>query len=408
MNTSFIRVADNFNFRMLWLGQIISQISLNILSFVLAIEVYRLTFSNTAVSLMLLTFGLPAIIFGVMFGGIVDHFDKRSILVFCNISRAVILVVFYLFSSYLFMLYFLSVLISIATQLFIPAEAPSIPQLVKKEDLLSANSLFTVTFYLSTVIGSLSAGPLLKLTGNQSIFMILAVFMLIAALFNWRLPKLTPSRKIKFEFNIVNFIKPIYEGFLFIHHNHRIRQSLYLLTFSQALIATLIVLAPGFADRILLIKIEDVSLIVMGPAALGLIIGAVLVGNIADRILRGSIILAGIIMSGATLIILSVLSLIDSHGMIYLIMFLLLLLGVSNSLINVPSSTILQEDTDKDMRGRIYGVLTSLTGGFALLPVLFSGILADVFGIGRTLFTIGIIVFSLGIYYWLKRIKLVY
>ena len=82
MNQSYIRVLGNVNFRMLFFGQIISQIALNVLSFVLAIQVYQKTQSNTAVSLMLLTFGIPAIIFGVMFGGIVDEFDKRSILVF--------------------------------------------------------------------------------------------------------------------------------------------------------------------------------------------------------------------------------------------------------------------------------------------------------------------------------------
>src|SRR3989344_7120966 len=162
MNTSFTRVISNFNFRMLWFAQIVSQVSLNILSFVLAIEVYRLTSSNTAVSLILLTFGLPAIFFGFIFGGIVDQFDKRKIIFFCNLSRAFIFIVYYFFSSNLFMLYALSVVTAIITQLFIPAEGPSIPKLVKKDDLLSANSLFTITFYLLTVIGSIFAGSLLK------------------------------------------------------------------------------------------------------------------------------------------------------------------------------------------------------------------------------------------------------
>ncbi|OGG15788.1 hypothetical protein A3D78_04785 [Candidatus Gottesmanbacteria bacterium RIFCSPHIGHO2_02_FULL_39_14] len=393
---------------MLWLGQIISQISLNILSFVLAIEVYQLTMSNTAVSLMLLTFGLPAIIFGVMFGGIVDHFDKRSVLIFCNLSRAFILFFYFLFSAHIFMLYLLSVLISIFTQLFIPAEAPSIPQLVKKDDLLSANSLFTITFYLSTVIGSLTAGPLLRVFGSQNIFIIMTIFMLLASFFNYRLPRLSASKKVKFEFYIINFVKPVYEGFLFIHQHERIRQSLYLLTFSQALMATLVVLAPGFADKILLIDLKDISLVVMGPAAVGLILGAFLVGVKPNNILRGTIILSGIIISGITLIMLAVISFFNLHGMIYAMMFLLLVLGVANSFINVPSSTILQEETDENLRGRIYGVLTSLIGGFSLLPVLFSGILADVVGVGRTLFIIGIMVFLIGSYFGQKRIRIIY
>jgi len=408
MNQSYIRVLGNVNFRMLFFGQIISQIALNVLSFVLAIQVYQKTQSNTAVSLMLLTFGIPAIIFGVMFGGIVDEFDKRSILVFCNLSRAFILVGYFLLGSVLFLLYFLSVLISVITQLFIPAEAPSIPQLVKKDDLLMANSFFTVTFYLSTVVGAISAGPLLKTVGNEYIYLILAGFMVIASYFTLRLPKIAPSGLRKFSFNFVNLIRPVTEGILFIKEHARIRQSLYLLTFSQALIVTLIAVAPGFADRILIIELADVSLFVMGPAALGLIIGAFLVGIFAGKILKGTIILTGIIATGICLILISLFSISGNHGIIYPIVFLLFILGLSNSFINVPTSTILQEETDKDLRGRVYGVLTSLTGGFSILPVLFSGLLADAIGIQKTLFIIGIIVFLSGIYYLRKRIGVVF
>lgn len=404
MNISFFRVIFNFNFRMLWLGQIISQISMNILTFVLAIEVYRLTLSNTAVSLMMLTFGVPAILFGVMFGGIVDDFDKRKILIFCNLSRVAVLFLFYLFSGYLFMLYFFAVFISIITQLFIPAEAPTIPALVKKNDLLSANSLFTSTFYLSIILGSLSAGQLLRTLGSRNIYLVMAFFMLTAAIFIWQLPELKVRKKNKFKLNFQNLINPIKEGFAFFHNHPRIRQSLYLLTFSQALIATLAVLAPGFADKILNIAVEDVSITVMGPAAAGLIFGAMLVSFISSKFLRGTVILTGILATGAALIFLSLLSPINFHGMIYWIAFLLFVIGVSNSLINVPSATILQEETDENLRGRIYGILTSLTGGMSILPVLFSGIMADAVGTARALLTIGTAVTAMGIYYLFRRI----
>src|SRR3989338_7555159 len=95
---------------------------MNMLSFVLAIQVYQKTFSNTAVSLMLLTFGIPSIIFGVLAGGIVDRFDKRKILMFCNLGRFFILIAYAFFHENLLMLYLLSIAVSILTQLFIPAQ----------------------------------------------------------------------------------------------------------------------------------------------------------------------------------------------------------------------------------------------------------------------------------------------
>lgn len=403
MVNPFFEVAHNHNFRSLWLGQIISQVALNLLSFVLAIQVYQETYSNTAVSLMLLTFALPAILFGLISGSIVDKLDKKSVLVFCNLSRGFILLGYFVTTSSLFFLYFWSVVISLLTQLFIPAEAPSIPQLVKKDNLLTANSLFTITFYLSTVLGTVSAGPFLKIFGIQTIFLIMSGLMFTASLFTLRLPSLQAEKKFKFSLNLKSISEPIWEGLTFIRQHSRIRRSLFLMTFSQALISTLAVLAPGFADKILKIDIKDVSLLVMGPSAVGLIAGAYLVGILARKLLKGMIILSGIITAGSALILLSIFSFIDFPSLFIIIAFLLFIIGMSNSFINVPSSTILQLETEARLRGRIYGVLTSLTAGISILPVLLSGILADTVGISKTLLFIGLVVFLAGIYYLSQR-----
>src|SRR3990167_4266810 len=168
---AYINVLKNLHFRHLWLGQITSQISLNMLFFVLAIRVYSVTGSNTAVSFMLLSFGIPAVFFGIIAGGIVDYYDNRLVMLFSNITRAVLLFSFFIFESNLFMLYILSVFVSIVTQLFIPAEAPSIPELVKPDEILTANSLFTISYYLSTVLGFLLAGPMIKILGHKNIYL---------------------------------------------------------------------------------------------------------------------------------------------------------------------------------------------------------------------------------------------
>ena len=326
---------------------------------------------------------------------------------FCNFSRFLILLAYFIFYDNLLMLYVLSVAISIVTQLFIPAEGPSIPQLLSREYLLPANSLFTVSFYLTTILGSIAAGPSLGLLGSQPIYLILSAFMLLAYLFTSRLPQLAAEKQLSAPFNLISLARPILEGLIFIYRHKRIKQSLYLLTFSQALIATLAVLAPGFAHKILMTDITASSLLVLGPSALGLVSGAMLVGVCGRRFLRGSLILTGIVATGVSLILLSLFSSGANGVVLYFILFLLFIIGISNSLINVPSSTILQEETETRVRGRIYGVLTSLTGGFSILPVLFSGLLADIVGIANTLITIGIFVLGIGIFYVIQRHKII-
>jgi len=409
MNKSFVEVLKNTNFRNLWLGQITSQIALNMLMFVLATSVYEKTQSNSAVSFMLLSFNIPAVIFGFLAGGIVDHFDKKDVLMFCNVSRFAILIFFFIFSKSLVALFALSILISIITQLFIPAEAPSIPNLVDSFNLLAANSLFTISFYLSTVLGFILAGPAVALFGYSYIYLFMALMMFIASIYVRRLPQIKP-RKGNDNF-IINFSfigKTIDEGIKFIQDNERIKQSLILMTFVQSLLATLVVLAPGFADKILAINLTSASYLVMGPAALGLVVGSFLVGSYGGRFLKGTIILIGILITGIILMLLSLISRgsapsIILYNNLFLAMILLFGLGIFNSFISVPANTILQGDTDREMRGRVYGVLTSLTGGVSFLPVIFSGIIADVFGVSISLAFLGMIVIIIGVYHYFRR-----
>lgn len=416
MIKSFISIIKNKHFRILWLAQITSQIALNMLSFVLAIRVYQETQSNTAVSLMFLSFGIPAIVFGIVAGGIVDYFDKRMILIVCNCVRVLLFILFFLFWRELFALYALSVAISLVTQLFIPAEAPSIPQLVPSEKLLAANSLFAISFYLSTVLGFILAGPLIRIFGFHNVYLVMGFLMMLAFFFVFSLPPIRPRGKSQFSFQLSFIATTISGGLRFIKSSPRITQSLILMTFSQALLATLAVLAPGFADRVLTIDLTDASYLVMGPAALGLVAGALLVGIFGAKFLKGTLILIGILATGLVLLFLSLITRADSPSIsfsfphiqftisnLFLAMLFLFLLGMFNSFMSVPANTILQQETKSNMRGRVYGVLTSLTGGVSFLPVVFSGILADVIGVGRTLFIIGIIILTAGGYHYLQR-----
>lgn len=406
MIKAYLAVIRNSHFKNLWLGQILSQIALNMLSFVLAIRVYRETQSNAAVSFMLLSFAIPSIIFGVVAGGLVDHFDKRKVLVLCNLSRVFLLILFYFFAKNLIAIYAFSIIISIITQFFIPAEGPSIPVLVEETKLLTANSLFTISFYLSTIVGFIMAGPMIRLLGSRNVFLFMSFLMSLATYFVFKLPKnKLAAEKNLFDFSFTFIGKAIDDGIKFIRSNKRVEQSLMLMTFSQALLSTLAVLAPGFADRVLSIELTDASLLVMGPAAVGLVIGAFIIGAYGHRYHKSSFITSGIIAIGINLILLSFVG--RGYGII-IAFFFLLTLGIFNSFVNVPANTILQEDSEKAMRGRVYGVLTSATGGVSLLPVVFSGILADELGIGVTLSILGILVTALGVYHYLKRQVLTY
>lgn len=419
----FLSVIANKNFRNLWLGQIFSQLAINMMAFVLLIKVYQQTASNTATSAIVLVIGLPAIFIGMVAGAMVDRLDKKNVLVFCNILRALTVLGFFFSRETLFFVYLLAGATSIITQFFVPAEAPTIPRFVKEDLLLTANSLFTFTFYTSMIFGFVLAGPFLKFFGPHNIFLFMSFLLVLAAFFVSRLP--CEGKKMALNglsLPISKIKNDLKEGFTFIKKNSQICFAIFLLTCSQALIATLASLCPGFADKILKIELEDASYLVMGPAALGLVLGALAVGNFGRKFKKEKLINSGIILAGVILLVLSLcvrarrypyfLFKVESFlppsfqfGFLEIAFFLFFLLGAANALIDVPANTILQEETERQFRGRVYGALTALIGGAAILPVVGGGALADLLGVGKVIFLIALLILSLGLYRMISRTR---
>src|SRR4051812_7309210 len=103
---SFSQVIKNPGFLNLWLNQILVQLAYNSLNFALIIWVFKLTGSNTAVATLLFAVYLPAVVFGLFAGVLVDVIDKKKIII------AIDLVLSLLFFSLIFLKgYYLAILV---------------------------------------------------------------------------------------------------------------------------------------------------------------------------------------------------------------------------------------------------------------------------------------------------------
>lgn len=149
----YAQLLKNRNFLKIWSAQLVSQIASNLLNFALIIRIFDLAsktqFANISVSLLILSFGIPSIIFAVLAGAYVDHLDRRKVLIVTNIARAVLVLLFLVFENNIFVVYGLVFCISTLSQFFTPAEGAALPKLVKPNQFLAANSLFLFTLYSS-------------------------------------------------------------------------------------------------------------------------------------------------------------------------------------------------------------------------------------------------------------------
>lgn len=385
------------------------------LLFVLALRVYQQTGSNAAVSGLFLTFGVPAVIFGIAAGAIVDHLDKRIVLVAADLSRAILVLGFFLFPGILPVMYLVSFATAIITQFYVPAEAPTIPRLVPPHLLVTANSLFSFTYYSSLGLGSIVAGPVLRLFGSHGVFLLISALFTLAAWFAWRLPReigkstQLPNPTMAKIIHVAQAVATsMREGLAYVKATPTIGEALLLLTGTQIVLALLGTLGPGFADRVLEIDIRDVSLFITGPVVLGIVLGSLWVGSAGFRIPVGKLIQIGITAAGILLILIALtvrLKRVAIFAWIYadsiilpIEFFLFFLLGLANSMLDVPATTMLQKEAEGDMRGRVYGLLTAAVGGVGMLPIVLTGLLADVIGPGKVIFALGGIITLYGLW----------
>lgn len=389
-------------------------IASNMLLFVLGVFVYSKTQSNSHMSLLYLALGLPATGFGLVSGLLVDRFDKRKILFATSLVRAGILLLLFGKSDNLFLLLVVAGLFSVFGQFFVPAEASLIPRLVPENLLFAANSLFSLTFYASIIGGFVLGGPVYEILGRQAILVAFVLAFGLAAGLTLMLPHQPQSGGIRKQITLTGLFEDFKFVLNFIRETSFVGRALLLTTVIQVVITIFMILGPGFADKILFIKLTDASVVLLGPAAVGMILGALSMGILGQRASKRTLIFSGVLASGVLLLTLSSyikITQIQNWGLEFsayvsrlqssllpLTVTTMFLLGVCVSLIDVSCNTILQERTSDAVRGRVYGMLSTLISGVSLLPVVLSGILADIMGIEKIIFGLGALLFGFGIY----------
>lgn len=415
MNAHILRVFSERSFLYLWIGEVFTQISTNLFYFFLILIVYKLTHSNTAVSGVVLSFTVPAILFGSIAGVYVDRWNKKYVLIITNCLRAVLLILLAFSLNNLFMIYIISFLVAILVQFFIPAESPMIPLVVRKQFLLHANALFGLAIFGSVLVAYVLSGPLLILFQPFKNVLLFAAMLLVGVLFiSFIQPEYSKRTKVtKKKIRQVNLIRDMKQTMTYMRHTRAISHSLFLLSLSQIIILILATVAPGYAASILGIPVEQFPIIFVTPAALGMVIGSVVLVNVFHSHPKEKLISIGIFLSGISMLLLPFGSRVASRGIIHQInlflphafsitilhfmVVLAFILGIANSLVFVPANTRLQEHTSEEIRGKIYGLLNTFIGILSLIPIVIVGGLSDLIGVGAVITGIGITLLILGV-----------
>jgi MFS family permease len=389
-------LLKNPAFRNLWLSQICSQLSYNLLNFSLLFIVFRLTRSTFSESLLVLTFILPTAIFGTFTGVFADFYDKRRIMLAAHLVWPTIAILFIFFSENILIILCLSFLINAIDRFFTPAEQSSLPLLVSKEELLMANSLFSFSINGAFLVGFSLAGPIMILTGNDFAPIYLSVLLMSLSVFFVRhLPRLKPEAVAstgKFIHKTFNEIKI---GFSFIKQTKIVFLGIVIFSLLQIFMNIALSIAPSFVSNSLEFENpKHASWVVMLPVGLGSIISLYIIQRWRKELKR-NLIERGLLYSSLSLFVLGFVpiiyrllekenlvgritrSIIHFTGVSSIVFLACLFLGLSVTLIIVPALTAISENTPDDMLGRVWGIASLSQNLLASIPLLLIGFIAD-------------------------------
>jgi MFS family permease len=399
-----LNVLRNRRFLSLWVAQVVTQVGGNMVLYGLTVQVFTLTRSSTSVSLLILSFLVPAVIFGAVAGVYVDRLDRRLILVATNVLRALLFLAVLFVLNDIGLILVLTVLISTLTTFFGPAEAAMIPVVVPRKQLLAANSLHVFTLQASFFLGFALLGPLVvNLAGQQVLLVAVGASYLIGAALCWFLPGYNP-RKAETQPDeshtlgeaadalgeagsaVATTFGQLIDGLKYILDNRTVFWPLTYLAVTASLIGVLGVLGPGFATQVLGLSERDFVVVVL-PLGVGLVMGIFVLNLYGKYVSRRRGIEIGLVGLGVTLLALSVaqgftarFSLGPLISLLSVVIVVAFAAGICYAFVAVPAQTQLQEELPANIRGRVFGVLNMLVSVASFVPIIVVGPIADAVG----------------------------
>ena len=419
--TGTAAVLKNRPFLLLWLSQLATQVGSNMVLYGLTVVVLDSTNLSSVVSLLFLTFLVPAVLFSAVAGVYVDRLDRRLVLITTNVLRAIVLVAIWAVGGDVTLILILNVVVSALTVFFAPAEAAMIPKLVPRHQLVSANGLFTLTLNGAFALGYALLGPLIvKVAGGPApVILIVAVLYGISAIFCATLPSDRPTLDAQEHLDPVHeageavqgTFTQLSEGVAYIRSNRSISWSLIYLGIAASLVGVIGVLGPKFAQKTLGLGTQDLILVVL-PLGTGIVMGVLLLNSYGRYVPRRRAIEGGLIALGVLLALLTVAGPVSRAlsgatpgvsdvgavtTLVAVVIVMAFLAGIAYGIVAISSQTQLQEDLPEEVRGRVFGVLNMLVSVGSFLPIIIVGPISDLIGTTEVLLIVAGLIFLFGI-----------
>ncbi len=374
---SLLRVLKNGNFLALWIGQIISQFGDRLAQMAL-IGLYLkqtagISLSHSVPVMRNLFFfsTLPILLFSPLAGVYVDRWSRKKTLIATDLLRAGLILLIPLLAGYtdgMWSIYGVIFLVFTVTCFFSPAKSAIIPNLVKKRELLAANSLSNITRLIAMIGGVTAGGIIVAWTGTKMSFYLDSLSFLLSglAILAIRIKEDLPPEESKV--GIGRVAKELVAGLNFIRKKKRVKfvaTSLFILMGASGIGYLLVTV---FVTKAL--NLGTIGLSVLATfLGIGMLAGSLIYGHFGEQIEREKVIVGGILVCGVCAVLLG------GSKSLFLLSLGVSIIGFIASPIMIAAYTLTQELTPDRIRGRVFSALEVIINSSFLFFIWVAGVL---------------------------------
>jgi MFS family permease len=361
----------NRNFRLYFIGQLISNTGSWLTNVALILLVLHITGSGVAVGVMTAFESVPLLLLSAWGGAITDRVDKRRFIILTQslmmCDSAVLSVITFLPHPSLASLYALGLLSGVLAAFDVPLRRAFVREMVPPEDVSNAVVLYSIIFNMARIFGPALAGLLVVTLGYGWCFAIdaatfLAVLYCLYIMRPAELHRTAPAPRVKGE---------VRAGLRYVASMPSLWISFGMLTAVFLLAYNFNTTLPLFTTRSLHSN-ESVYTLLYSTFSIGAVISGLVVARRHMVHLRH--IIFGSFAMGVTMLILAL------TPSVALAVPAVFLVGASAIVFMTASTAIVQIEGRPDMCGRVLALQTVVMNGTAVIGGPALGWMADTFG----------------------------
>lgn len=343
-------IKENHDFRRLWLSQSVSNFGdwFGLLALYAIIGKY--SDSEFLLGLIIVVKMLSLAFFSPFAGYLADRFNRRNLMIWCDLLRGVAVLGIILVQSapMLWLAYVLTAVQMMLSAVFEPAKTSSIPNVTSEENLTNANIISTATWSIIFTTGMAIGGFATEWLGTDSVLILDAFTYIISAWFVYRAA--IPQKRLSKEemYRTRNPLMGIKEGVSYLWNNQHIMRPSLAKGISNVSLGGLVYLLIIVSEEVLMMGSIGLGLLYAARGVgtgIGPIIGRRLFGDEKDwvKLMGFAITFCGLMYM--------VVGIVNSITL----MLIFVLLAHSAAGTNwVTSTVLLQKRTQDTFRGRIF------------------------------------------------------